>query len=121
MDVGVFWLALAIFGVFVTFKLWGLKRKALSEPEARALAERGAVLVDVRTPQEYSVGHLPEALNLPVDRVVDGAAEAKLERHTPLVLYCASGTRSALAARKLRAAGYKEVVDIGTQRGWPLA
>lgn len=120
MDFGIFGAALAIFGAFALFKLWTLRRRALAESEARALAERGAVLVDVRTPGEFSAGHLPDALNLPVDRVVDAANQAKLAKETPLVLYCASGTRSALAARKLRAAGYREVVDIGTRRGWPL-
>ena len=69
-----------------------------------ALRAQGAVIVDVRTPDEFRRGHAEGALNLPLDRLSLGAA--KLDREQPLLLCCASGARSALAARQLRALGF---------------
>lgn len=69
-----------------------------------ALRARGALIVDVRTPEEFRRGHAEGALNLPLDRLSLGAA--KLDREQPLLLCCASGARSALAARQLRALGF---------------
>jgi molybdopterin/thiamine biosynthesis adenylyltransferase len=70
----------------------------------------GAVIVDVRESQEYEAGHLPGARSVPrgyLETRIEGAAPA---RDQPLILYCASGTRSALAADTLqRDLGYADV------------
>lgn len=84
--------------------------QALLDP--RALVEQGAYLVDVRTPEEFATGHLPGALNLPVQRL--SAALGALDASKPVVLYCRSGRRSAMAALAFRNAGFAPVIDIGT-------
>ncbi|MCB9914517.1 MAG: rhodanese-like domain-containing protein [Planctomycetes bacterium] len=79
----------------------------------RALAAGGRV-VDVRTPGEFQAGHLPGAVNAPLD-TLPGSVErlTKGGRETPLLLYCRSGARSARAAGLLRRAGYRDVTDLG--------
>lgn len=77
----------------------------------------GAVLVDVRTPQEYRAGHIPGSRNVPLQDI--GGAAARLgPRDTPLFLYCLSGARSAQAAGALRRMGYTNITNIGGIAAW---
>ncbi len=78
-----------------------------------ALTE-GALLVDVRTPGEFSAGHLPGAVNLPLDQLHRGAAS--LDPQRTVVLYCRSGNRSAYGAELLGKLGFAEVLDLGGYR-----
>jgi rhodanese-related sulfurtransferase len=81
--------------------------------QARTLQAQGARLVDVRTPEEFAAGHLPGAVNLPVD-VLQGRAAAELApAEAPVVVYCRSGKRSARAAEVLKALGFGQVHDLG--------
>jgi phage shock protein E len=84
------------------------------------LAATGARVVDVRTPQEYASGHVPGALNIPFDELPRRAAEIG-GPETPVVLYCRSGRRSAIAAESLRALGYEKVFDAQRYDTWPRA
>jgi hypothetical protein len=54
----------------------------------------GAVIIDVRTPEEFTSGHYPGAINIPYDRIVEGLSARSIPRDTALVLYCRSGNRS---------------------------
>ncbi len=67
------------------------------------------VLLDVRTPEEFSIGHVPGAMNIPVDRISSFSAE----KGTALFVYCRSGARSRAAAAALHRAGYQSVTDLG--------
>ncbi len=71
----------------------------------------GAVVVDVRTEEEYEEEHFPGALNIPVDRIL--VRKNEIPKDKPVILYCASGARSAYAAHLLKAEGYKDVVNAG--------
>ncbi|MEY8388558.1 rhodanese-like domain-containing protein [Oscillospiraceae bacterium 38-13] len=72
-------------------------------------ATPGAVLLDVRTPQEYRAGHIPGSRNIPL-----GTAEPPAEsRDTPLFVYCHSGGRSRQAVAALARMGYVNVKNIG--------
>ena len=75
-------------------------------------AAPGAVLLDVRTPQEYAQGHLPGSRNIPLDEIGQ-AAEAVTDLNTPLFIYCHSGARSAQATAALRRMGFQHVTNIG--------
>jgi rhodanese-related sulfurtransferase len=90
---------------------------SLSSSEAHRLVEAGARLVDVRTPQEFATGHLPGAVNVPVQDLERRMAELE-GKERPIVLYCRSGNRSASAARMLVSAGYAEVHDLGPMSRW---
>lgn len=72
----------------------------------------GALVVDVRTEDEFMDEAFPGAINIPV-----GALQTRMKelepKDRPIVLYCASGARSALAARILKAAGWTDVTNAG--------
>ena len=72
----------------------------------------GAKVVDVRTAEEFNDEHFPDAVNIPVDQVMSRLAEFG-DKTKPVVVYCASGSRSAFAARLLKNAGYTDVVNAG--------
>ena len=93
-----------------------LNRGAVSA-RAHALVEQGAALVDVRSPAEFSEGHLPGAVNIPVNEVQNRAGEIGAETR-PVVVYCRSGARSARAASVLTRLGYQQVVDLGPKSAW---
>jgi len=74
------------------------------------------VLVDVRTPAEYEAGHIPTAVNIPVD--VIGAKAPAVAKDTLIVVYCRSGNRSAMARKILVDLGYTNVGDFGAVSKW---
>ena len=73
--------------------------------------EAGAVIVDVRTPEEFRGGAYPGARNIPVQELATRMAE--IPKDKPVVLYCASGGRSGLAAAMLKRAGFADVSNAG--------
>ena len=75
-------------------------------------SDPGAVLLDVRTPEEYSCGCLPESINLPVHRIYEIASLVP-DTDTPIYVCCQSGARSYAAALSLRQMGYRTVTDLG--------
>ena len=77
----------------------------------------GAVLLDVRTPEEYAQGRLPGSRNIPLDEI-GRTAELIADRNTPLFVYCHSGARSSRAVAALRRMGCQNVVNIGGIAGY---
>lgn len=72
------------------------------------------LVLDVRSRLEFLFGHLDGAVNIPVDRLPGGmSVRADVTPTTRILVYCASGGRSAAAATALRGAGYLRVVDGG--------
>jgi phage shock protein E len=78
----------------------------------------GARIIDVRTAEEFNEEHYPNALNIPVDQIRQRLTEFG-EKNTPIVVYCASGSRSAFAARMLKSAGYTDVINAGGLEDMP--
>ena len=72
----------------------------------------GATIVDVRTPAEFAEGSYPKAKNIPLAALPARTDELE-PKDRPIVLYCASGARSAQAARLLKQAGFADVVNAG--------
>ena len=72
----------------------------------------GAVLLDVRTPQEYREGHIPGSKNVPLQQL-DKISSVAGNQNTPLFVYCHSGARSRQAAALLQRMGYRNVNNIG--------
>ena len=90
--------------------------RAVSGDRARQLVAEGASLLDVRTPDEFRQDALPGALNIPVQILGDRFGE--LPRDKPVVVYCASGMRSASAAQFLERCGFTQVYDLGGIGRW---
>ena len=80
----------------------------------------GAKVVDVRTPAEYADGFYPGAINIPL-AVLPARMVELGPKDTPIVLYCASGSRSGHAARLLKQAGYTDVINAGGLDDMPVA
>src|SRR5262245_2534040 len=85
--------------------------------DARRLVAQGARLIDVRSPDEYAGGHLPGAVNIPI-QVLDRRLADVGPRDGELVLYCRSGHRSGRAAALLRANGFTRVHNLGPMTAW---
>ena len=73
---------------------------------------KGGVLLDVRTPQEYREGHVPDSRNIPL-QVIDTIKTIVPQTNTPLFVYCHSGARSSQATAMLGKMGYTNVKNIG--------
>lgn len=72
------------------------------------------ILIDVRSPEEFATGKLGDAVNIPFQEIEERlAADEKVTPESPIVLYCRSGRRSAIAKTVLEAKGYQNVVDLG--------
>ena len=105
------WLIFAAIAIaFILLRRMG----QVSAATAREHLKNGALVIDVRSPGEFAGGHLPKAVNMPVDQI-----EALLPRRVPdrdrvLLLHCQSGMRSGVAKRKLRSLGYKNAFNLGS-------
>lgn len=88
-----------------------------SPVEAKALVEGGALLLDVRSPEEFRGGHIEGAVNIPVDELESRLGELTPPQE-PIVLYCRSGARSSRAAGMLKQRGYARVHDLGPMSAW---
>ena len=72
----------------------------------------GAVLIDVRLPEEYEEGHIPGSKNIPL-QAIDKVASVAENKDTVLYVYCQSGARSRQATSMLQGMGYTNVNNIG--------
>lgn len=85
---------------------------------AREKVKAGAFLLDVRSPGEFAEGHLPGAVNVPVQELEATLASLPVDRSREIVVYCRSGMRSARARTLLLKAGYAKVEDLGGMSNW---
>ncbi len=86
------------------------------EEAKRLLEEEEAQLVDVRTPQEFAQGALPNAISVPLQTIQ--SAEESLDKSKPIILYCVTGTRTRMAKRYLEMMGFDQVHDLGSFRNY---
>lgn len=73
----------------------------------------GAILIDVRSEEEYKLSHLDQAINIPVGVIEEEIVNYVVDKSTPVILYCRSGNRSSNAAQALLKLGYYKVYDLG--------
>lgn len=108
------WLTTLLFALLLSLSV----RAEQMVPEvALTKVAQGAMLVDVRTPEEYAEGHLPEAVNIPFEQIAEAFAKQGIAKDTPVVVYCRSGRRSGIAKESLEKAGYQEVYNGGGYDG----
>ena len=74
-------------------------------PSFKELIQQGAVIIDVRTPQEYKGGHIKGSINIPVDKL--SSQLSKLPKNKTIITCCASGMRSASAKGILKNNGFE--------------
>ncbi|MEZ5500974.1 MAG: rhodanese-like domain-containing protein [Steroidobacteraceae bacterium] len=81
-----------------------------------------ALILDVRTSDEFAAGHLPGAVNLPHDQVAARIGELAAFRDRPVVAYCRSGRRAGMALEVLQNAGFKQLNHLqGDYLAWQEA
>lgn len=93
------------------------RRGNLSSAKARELVASGARLVDVRTRGEFDSGHIQGAVNIPVSDLSARVRELGAKDRS-IVLYCASGARSARGAALLKGLGFTSVWNLGAMSRW---
>lgn len=94
------------------------KIREVSARDAVANPEPGVVYFDCREPNEYALGHIRGAVFIPRGNL-ETKVEAAIARDSKVLIYCASGNRSALAADTMQQMGYKDVASMsGGFRGW---
>ena len=101
-------------------------KKAFSKPyktitvaEAKELLASGAALIDVRTVEEWRSGRAPQAKHVPLDRLQ--TSTTGIQKTRPVIAMCASGIRSASAARLLGQKGYEAYSLRGGMGAWRQA
>lgn len=85
----------------------------LGNGKLKEALRKGAIIIDVRTAAEYDRGHIPDAFNIPVDRInlsIQRLKDAKM----PLIVCCNSGARSSTALQLLKTKGVKKVYNGGS-------
>lgn len=90
----------------------------VAELERRLASGEAVVLVDVRQPEEFTAGHLPGAVNVPLANLPEPVGELAARRR-PIVMVCKTDRRSARAATELVAIGFRDVAVLrGGTDGW---
>lgn len=103
-----YWPFLAM-GTWLLYKWWNSRRVVAMLPELR---RNGATLVDVRSAAEFAGGNAPGSINIPLQDLAKRLGE--IPKSSPVVVCCASGTRSGMAKMILVKNGYENVHNVGT-------
>jgi phage shock protein E len=106
---------LAIIVLVVVYLRFTAER--ISGSEARQLVANGAMLIDVRSPEEFAGRHIDGALSIPVQEL-SGRMDELGGKTGEIVVYCQSGSRSAMAKRLLENNGFTNVHDMGGIGKW---
>lgn len=88
------------------------KRHDINEGLEKYRQTKDAILLDVRSEQEYSEGHIPNSRNIPLQEL-DAVSESIKDKSSPIFTYCYSGSRSSQAQGILKSLGYINVTNIG--------
>ena len=89
-----------------------IERKDIMQSEIKSLMSKGAILIDVRSPQEYNEGHLDNSILLPEYEILKKIEDIIPNKNTRIILYCSSGTRSKKAQEELEKMGYKNIYNV---------
>ena len=81
--------------------------------------QTGYVILDTRTQEEFAEGHIPGAILIPYDEVMEKAEGILTDKDQLILVYCRSGRRSKLAAADLVALGYTNIKEFGGIIDWP--
>jgi len=104
-----------IVAVVVVAAFWMLKRASfVSVDRARGYLAGGALVIDVRSPEEFRGGSVPGAINIPLGQLREGVSRQVQDKNRVLLVHCLSGGRSAVAQHQLKGMGYANVHNLGS-------
>lgn len=112
---------LAALAAVMFYELWLRAQGAthVTAADAVRLINKGALVIDVRKPEEYESGHIVNARNVPLDRMQKGEDAVHKQKGKILLAVCADGSTSGRAAGHLRKAGYENAFSLkGGIAGW---
>jgi phage shock protein E len=104
-------LIVAVAGILAKLLLGGKADKGADIP---GLIRKGAMVIDTRTPGEFSHGHIEGALNIPYNAIDRKIGSHTSDKSKQIIVYCHSGARSGAAKKILLNAGYTNVVNGGS-------
>lgn len=99
--------------VFMAFFAWKRLSFVSAEVARKQLAE-GAVVIDVRSPEEFRSGHVPNAVNIPLGELRESLPRRVKDKSQVLLLHCLSGGRSGIAKQQIKGMGYQNVFNLGS-------
>ncbi len=85
----------------------------------KLIDEKNAIILDVRTNEEYESGHIENALNIPLD-LINNITSYISDKNTYIIVYCKSGNRSKSALELLNKMGYYNVYNLGAMSNWKI-
>ena len=91
---------------------------SMDEAVAMMAQETGYIILDVRRPDEYAAGHIPNAINVPNETIGTAEISELPDKDQLIMVYCRSGRRSKEAAEKLVKLGYTNIVEFGGILDW---
>jgi phage shock protein E len=101
--------------LILTIAYIAMKRSGqVSSKEATEYLKNGAMVIDVRSANEFDAGHIIQARNIPLDRIEMMALSVVRDRNKVLLLHCSTGARSNLAKKKLLDMGFKNTFNLGS-------
>ena len=90
----------------------------MDEAVAMMAQETGYIILDVRRPDEYAAGHIPNAINVPNESIGTSDIPELPDKDQLIMVYCRSGRRSKEASEKLVKLGYTNIVEFGGILDW---
>lgn len=107
------WTTILIIAAIVVIVFMIKKTGQISAKDALEKLKNGALVIDVRSPGEFSSGHLAKAVNIPLDEIETAVPKRVKDKSQVLLLHCASGMRSGMAKSKLIGMGYTNAFNLG--------
>jgi phage shock protein E len=108
------WTTTLIIAAVVAFIFMKRKSGQISAKDALEKLKCGALVIDVRSPGEFSSGHLAKVINIPLDEIETALPKRMKDKNQELLLHCASGMRSGVAKSKLNGMGYTNAFNLGS-------
>jgi phage shock protein E len=108
------WKILIPIAVVVVAFLWLKRMLFVSAELARKYLEAGALVIDVRSAEEFRNGHLTNAVNIPLGELKEHISDFVKDKNQVLLLHCLSGGRSAIAKHQLKRLGYANAFNLGS-------
>lgn len=108
------WIPFLVVLVLAIAYMYMKRSSQVSSKEAAELLRNGALVIDVRSVNEFESGHILQAYNIPLDRIEMLAPTVVKEKKKVLLLHCSTGVRSNLAKKKLEELGYQNVFNLGS-------
>lgn len=103
-----------ILAALVTVVIMIKKTTQISDKDAKEHLKNGALVIDVRSPDEFNSVHLTRAINIPLDEIETIVPQRVKDKNQVMLLHCASGMRSGAAKKKLESMGYARVFNVGS-------